>query len=110
MSDNLNNNFLLLQKIQEGFEKLSKTIESMGGRGASSGNSERESLKAELLREIGVNPEELQQKKEYETWKKHRETFAKERSEMLLRMKEEREQQKVKPQEQEENKKRRWIR
>ena len=104
MSDNLNNNLFLLQKMQENMEKLSRAVESLGS-AKSEPSSDRESLKAEILREMGVDPNELAKKKKYEEWKEMRKSYI---SELKASV-----DQKVKEKEAEkpaEEKKRKWLR
>ncbi len=104
MSDNLNNNLYLLQKMQENMEKLSRAVESLGS-AKTEPSSDRESLKAEILREIGVDPNELAKKKKYEEWKEMRKSYIAELKSAV--------DQKVKEKEAEkptEEKKRKWLR
>ncbi len=104
MSDNLNNNLYLLQKMQENMEKLSRAVESLGS-AKTEPSSDRESLKAEILREMGVDPNELAKKKKYEEWKEMRKSYIAELKASV--------DQKVKEKEAEkpiEEKKRKWLR
>ena len=104
MSDNLNNNLYLLQKMQENMEKLSRAVESLGS-AKTEPSSDRESLKAEILREMGVDPKELAKKKKYEEWKEMRKSYIAELKASV--------DQKVKEKEAEkpiEEKKRKWLR